>query len=70
MKHFKKMIGLLLLIALSGCGSRAVYLQGGTICVLEKPVTVQASVPDSNGKLVPNTSITLPTGTEFKYSGK
>jgi hypothetical protein len=57
------------LLFLSGCGSKAVYLQSGTVCVLEKPVTVQASVPDSTGKLVPNTTVSLPVGTEFRYSG-
>ena len=54
---------------LSGCGSKAIYLKSGTVCVLEKPVTVQASVPGADGKLVPGTVVELPVGTEFKYNG-
>ena len=66
MRHFKA-IGLILMLGLSGCGSRAVYLKSGTVCILEKEVKVQASVPGADGKLVPNTALTLPVGTEFKY---
>ena len=66
-----KTCGLLILtLLISGCGNKAIYLQGGTVCVLEKSVKVQASVPDSTGKLVPNTLVELPVGTEFRYSGK
>lgn len=62
-------LGILLavMLSLSGCGSHAIYLKSGTVCVLEKEVTVQASVPDSTGKLQPGTTIVLPVGTEFKY---
>lgn len=52
-----------------GCGSHALYLKAGVECVLEKPVTVQASVPGADGKLVPNTQLELPAGTLFKYGG-
>jgi hypothetical protein len=63
------MISLIALsVLLSGCGtSHAIYLKSGTVCVLEKETTVQASVPDSTGKLVSGTILILPVGTEFKY---
>ena len=67
-----KQIGIALLMLLtvsSGCGSRAVYLQSGTVCILEKSVTVVASVPGADGKLIPGTSVNLPAGTEFRYGG-
>jgi len=55
------------LLALSGCGNTAVYLRGGAVGVIEKPVTVVAAVPGEDGKLVPHTKLELPAGTEFKY---
>lgn len=64
---FKKIGIMSLLVFISGCGSRAVYLKGGTVCVLEKEASVTASVPGADGKLVPHTVVTLPVGTEFKY---
>ena len=69
MRIFKTIFPMLLLLALSGCGSKAIYLKSGTVCVLEKTVTVQAAVPGADGKLVPGTVVELPVGTEFKYNG-
>ena len=66
MKLFK-MIGLVLVLLISGCGNRAIYLRSGTVGVIEKPVSVLAAVPGEDGKLVPGTVIELPAGTEFKY---
>lgn len=66
-----KIFGMLTLILLtSGCGSKAIYLKSGTVCVLEKSVKVTASVPGADGKLVPGTVVELPVGTEFKYTAK
>ena len=64
-------IGIVAILTLSsGCGSSAVYLKGGTVCVLQQEATVIAAVPDSTGKLIPDTRLVLPVGTEFKYQGK
>lgn len=67
MMRFKMILTLMSVVILSGCGNHALYLRGGTVGVIEKPVNVIASVPDSTGKLVPGTTVELPAGTEFKY---
>ena len=65
-----KLTLILTLVSLfSGCGSKAIYLKSGTVCVLEKSVTVQAAVPGADGKLNSGTVVELPIGTEFKYNG-
>ena len=69
MRTFKLTLIWTLASLLSGCGSKAIYLKSGTVCVLEKSITVQAAVPGADGKLVPGTMIELPMGTEFKYNG-
>lgn len=64
MSNFKKnwMI-LCAVLALSGCGSRAYFVEPGTAGKLAEPLkNVAVFVPDSQGKLV-QTTADLPAGT-------